>query len=69
MGLGLTVVVGVGLLFGDRIFTKDVEVLHLISIGVPVSIIINYLLLLHAIYKLHIYVPKLLDRTSHPPRI
>lgn len=35
LGLGLAVVVGIGLQFGDRIFSKDVNVLHIISIGVP----------------------------------
>uniref|UniRef100_A0A803LBZ5 Protein DETOXIFICATION n=1 Tax=Chenopodium quinoa TaxID=63459 RepID=A0A803LBZ5_CHEQI len=35
LGLGLAVVVGLGLQFGDGIFTSDKRVLHLISIGVP----------------------------------
>ncbi|KAL9226448.1 hypothetical protein vseg_002261 [Gypsophila vaccaria] len=35
LGLGLAVVVGAGLQFGDRVFTTDVNVLHYISIGVP----------------------------------
>ncbi|KAF5952576.1 hypothetical protein HYC85_010520 [Camellia sinensis] len=35
LGLGLTVVVGLGLQFGSGIFTKDKNVVHLISIGIP----------------------------------
>ncbi|KAH9611979.1 hypothetical protein KSS87_007141 [Heliosperma pusillum] len=35
LGMGLSVVVGVGLQFGDGVFTTDVNVLHYISIGVP----------------------------------
>ncbi|KNA09063.1 hypothetical protein SOVF_157050 [Spinacia oleracea] len=35
LGLGLSVVVGVGLQFGDGIFSNDKNVLHLISVGVP----------------------------------
>lgn len=36
LGLGLALVVGLGLQFGSGIFTNDKNVLHLISIGVPV---------------------------------
>lgn len=36
LGLILAVFLGVGLHFGARLFTKDVNVLHLISIGIPV---------------------------------
>ncbi|CAK9146887.1 unnamed protein product [Ilex paraguariensis] len=35
LGLVLAVILGVGLQFGARLFTKDVNVLHLISIGTP----------------------------------
>ncbi|XP_040992516.1 protein DETOXIFICATION 42 [Juglans microcarpa x Juglans regia] len=35
LGLILAVFLGVGLHFGARLFTKDVNVLHLISIGIP----------------------------------
>ncbi|KAE8037154.1 hypothetical protein FH972_009769 [Carpinus fangiana] len=35
LGLILAVIVGVGLRFGARLFTDDVNVLHLISIGIP----------------------------------
>ncbi|KAE9459808.1 hypothetical protein C3L33_08280, partial [Rhododendron williamsianum] len=35
MGLGLAVVVGLGLLFGSRIFTKDKSVIHLIIVAIP----------------------------------
>ncbi|KAJ8748776.1 hypothetical protein K2173_011331 [Erythroxylum novogranatense] len=35
LGLGLAVVVGIGLQFGDGIFSKDNDVLHIIGIGVP----------------------------------
>ncbi|KAI7997990.1 Protein DETOXIFICATION 43 [Camellia lanceoleosa] len=34
LGLGLAVVVGLGLQFGSGIFTKDKNVVHLISIGI-----------------------------------
>lgn len=36
LGVALAVLLGVGLQFGARLFTKDVGVLHLISIGIPV---------------------------------
>ncbi|KAH6824169.1 MATE efflux family protein [Perilla frutescens var. hirtella] len=35
LGLVLAVFLGFGLHFGARIFTKDVDVLHLISVGIP----------------------------------
>lgn len=35
LGLVLAIILGVGLPFGARIFTKDVDVLHLISVGIP----------------------------------
>ncbi|KAK2637103.1 hypothetical protein Ddye_031895 [Dipteronia dyeriana] len=35
LGLGLAVVVGVGLYFGSGIFSSDINVIHLIRIGVP----------------------------------
>ncbi|XP_034703301.1 protein DETOXIFICATION 43 [Vitis riparia] len=35
LGLGLALLVGVGLQFGAKVFSKDVTVLHLISIGIP----------------------------------
>ncbi|PRQ54648.1 putative multi antimicrobial extrusion protein [Rosa chinensis] len=35
LGVGLALVVGVGLYFGAGIFSKDVNVLHLIKIGLP----------------------------------
>ncbi|XP_017238226.1 protein DETOXIFICATION 43 isoform X1 [Daucus carota subsp. sativus] len=35
LGLGLSLVVGLGLQFGSVVFTKDNHVLHLITIGVP----------------------------------
>ncbi|KAK8639853.1 hypothetical protein V6N13_138219 [Hibiscus sabdariffa] len=35
LGVGLSVVVGVGLYFGSGIFSKDASVIHLIAIGVP----------------------------------
>ncbi|KAF7119314.1 hypothetical protein RHSIM_Rhsim13G0221400 [Rhododendron simsii] len=35
LGFALALVLGVGLPFGARIFTKDVSVLHLISTGIP----------------------------------
>lgn len=35
LGLGLSLVVGLGLQFGSVVFTKDKHVLHLITLGVP----------------------------------
>lgn len=35
LGLGLCLVVGVGLRFGSGIFSKDINVIHLINIGIP----------------------------------
>ncbi|KAL6957543.1 Protein DETOXIFICATION 43 [Sarracenia purpurea var. burkii] len=35
LGMGLTVVVGLGLQFGSGIFSKDKNVIHLINIGIP----------------------------------
>ncbi|KAK9939682.1 hypothetical protein M0R45_016371 [Rubus argutus] len=35
LGLMLTIILGVGLQYGARLFTKDVNVLHLISLGIP----------------------------------
>ncbi|KAI4323405.1 hypothetical protein L6164_023015 [Bauhinia variegata] len=35
LGLGLSLLVGVGLYFGAGIFSKNVDVLHLIKIGIP----------------------------------
>ncbi|KAF8398372.1 hypothetical protein HHK36_017299 [Tetracentron sinense] len=35
LGLVLSVILGVGLQFASRLFTKDINVLHLISIGIP----------------------------------
>ncbi|GJV87826.1 DETOXIFICATION 43-like protein [Tanacetum coccineum] len=35
MGLGLALLVGLGLQFGSGVFTKDIHVRHIITIGVP----------------------------------
>ncbi|KAJ9164351.1 hypothetical protein P3X46_023940 [Hevea brasiliensis] len=35
LGLSLAVILGLGLSFGARLFTSDVNVLHMISIGIP----------------------------------
>ncbi|XP_030522641.1 protein DETOXIFICATION 42 [Rhodamnia argentea] len=35
LGLALAVLLGVGMHFGARLFTRDVSVLHVISIGIP----------------------------------
>ncbi|KAI3739957.1 hypothetical protein L2E82_30371 [Cichorium intybus] len=35
MGLGLALLVGLGLQFGSGVFTKDINVKHIIAIGVP----------------------------------
>lgn len=39
LGVGLSLVVGVGLYFGAGIFSRDVNVLHLIKIGLPVCLL------------------------------
>lgn len=36
LGVGLAFLVGIGLFFGAGIFSRDVHVLHLIRIGLPV---------------------------------
>lgn len=41
LGLGLSLVVGVGLQFGSGVFTKDKHVLHLITLAVPVYILLE----------------------------
>lgn len=38
LGLGLAVVVGVGLRFGSSVFSKDVNVQHIIFVGIPVML-------------------------------
>lgn len=38
LGLGLALVVGIGLQFGSGIFSKDKNVLHIVSIGIPVRV-------------------------------
>lgn len=38
LGLALAFILGTGLHFGAKIFTKDADVLHLIQIGIPVII-------------------------------
>ena len=41
LGLGLSLVVGIGLQYGALVFTGDKHVLHLITIGIPVRIFLN----------------------------
>ena len=36
LGLALAFILGTGLLFGAKLFTEDVNVLHLIRVGIPV---------------------------------
>lgn len=36
LGLGLALFVGLGLHFGSGIFSKDMHVIHVIAIGIPV---------------------------------
>jgi hypothetical protein len=36
LGLALAFILGTGLHFGAKLFTKDVDVLHLIRVGIPV---------------------------------
>lgn len=38
MGIGLALLVGLGLQFGSGVFTKDINVKHIITIAVPVRI-------------------------------
>ena len=38
MGLGLALLVGLGLQFGSGVFTKDINVKYIITIGIPVCI-------------------------------
>ena len=38
LGLALASILGIGLPFGAKLFTKDVNVLHLIKIGIPVKL-------------------------------
>lgn len=38
LGLMLSIILMVVLQFGSRIFTKDINVLQLISLGIPVSL-------------------------------
>ena len=38
IGLGLALLVGLGLQYGSGVFTKDINVKHIITIGVPVLI-------------------------------
>jgi hypothetical protein len=37
LGVVLSIILSVGLQFASRLFTKDASVLHLISVGIPVS--------------------------------
>lgn len=39
MGLGLALLVGLGLQFGSGVFTKDINVKYIITLGVPVFIL------------------------------
>ncbi|KAF6158580.1 hypothetical protein GIB67_040094 [Kingdonia uniflora] len=52
LGVALAVFVGLGLGFGAKIFTRDVKVLHLISIGIPILVaivsIVSLFLLSHS---------------------
>ena len=41
LGVGLSLVVGIGLYFGAGVFSKSVLVVHLIRIGVPVYLLFN----------------------------
>ncbi|KAL0389330.1 UNVERIFIED_CONTAM: protein DETOXIFICATION 42 [Sesamum calycinum] len=49
LGLVLAVVLGFGLHFGARIFTKDADVLHLIGVGIPVTVAIISIITLLAL--------------------
>ncbi|CAL5374202.1 unnamed protein product [Camellia sinensis] len=51
LGLRLTVVVGLRLQFGSGIFTKDKNVVHLISIGIPVLVSVVSIASLFLLWK------------------
>ncbi|KAI4333138.1 hypothetical protein L6164_017979 [Bauhinia variegata] len=51
LGIGLSLVVGIGLYFGAGIFSKNVHVLHLIKIGIPVMVSIASIASLFLLYK------------------
>jgi hypothetical protein len=36
LGMALAFILGTGLHFGAKLFTKDVDVIHLIRVGIPV---------------------------------
>lgn len=55
MGLMLAAILGVGLQYGARLFTKDVNVLHLIGIGIPVSPLVSKQ---NTMFDLHFFNPK-----------
>ncbi|CAL9004047.1 unnamed protein product [Prunus brigantina] len=56
LGVGLTFVVGIGLYFGAGIFSRDVNVLHLIRIGLPVLVAIASIVSLFLLSKSHGFV-------------
>lgn len=39
LGLALAFILGTGLHFGAKLFTKDADVLHFIRIGIPVIVL------------------------------
>ncbi|MFS7905968.1 hypothetical protein Hanom_Chr01g00053891 [Helianthus anomalus] len=38
LGLGVTLLIGLGLQFGSGVFTKDINVKHIITMGVPILV-------------------------------
>ncbi|KAL6288502.1 hypothetical protein ACE6H2_006012 [Prunus campanulata] len=56
LGVGLTFVVGIGLYFGAGIFSSDVNVLHLIRIGLPVLVAIASIVSLFLLSKSHGFI-------------
>ncbi|KAF5936117.1 hypothetical protein HYC85_027246 [Camellia sinensis] len=75
LGLRLAVVVGLRLQFGSGIFTKDKNVVHLISIGIPVLVSVVSIASLFLLWKSHDFVgiwfeynSKLLQSTNYITR-
>ncbi|KAL6288500.1 hypothetical protein ACE6H2_006010 [Prunus campanulata] len=56
LGVGLAFVVGIGLYFGAGIFSRDVNVLHLIRIGLPVLVAVASIASLFLLSKSHGFI-------------
>ncbi|KAI3826952.1 hypothetical protein L1987_01012 [Smallanthus sonchifolius] len=51
MGLGVTLLIGLGLQFGSSVFTKDINVKHIITIGIPILVSLASIGSLFGLYK------------------